>query len=59
MKRATCPFCGRKFVREPRALLAEKYCRNCIKERVQASGGKQVSKNAMLIQTSPGYYVLK
>ena len=59
MKKTTCPFCGRKFSREPRALLENKYCRHCIFDRIKASEGKQLPPNTVLIQVSPSYYIIK
>jgi hypothetical protein len=37
---ATCPFCGRKFRRDPRGLLENPYCPHCTNQRLKASGAK-------------------
>lgn len=59
MKRTTCSFCGRKFTREVRALISEKFCQYCIEPRIKASGGQRLSKNNVLTEVKPGYFIIK
>lgn len=57
--RATCPFCGNMFERSSRALLAERYCNKCIKERILKSGAKRLNKNAQIHSCLSGYIYVK
>lgn len=59
MKRHKCPFCGKRLIRDLRALLADKYCRNCIKDRILSSGGQQIPNNAKVKEIKPGYCVIE
>jgi hypothetical protein len=52
---ATCPFCGRKFYRDPRALLENPFCSKCIDERTEPRPpGKWVD-----VPDRPGYMVFQ
>ena len=59
MARVKCPCCGRRFNRDPRALLANSFCRHCISERIERSGGKKRPKSAKLIEVTTGYFAFK
>ena len=54
---ATCPFCGRKFYRDPRALLENPFCSECVDDRLKAHplpSGKWVD-----VPDRPGYMVFQ
>jgi hypothetical protein len=59
MKKVKCPNCGRWFFREDRELLAERFCRMCIHDRIKASVSKKIPIDAIFKQTCPGYFVYK
>lgn len=58
-KKFKCPFCGKRTIRDSRALLEEKFCRHCIDQRIVASGGQQYSADAKLVEVTKGYFVIK
>lgn len=50
---AVCPFCGRKFYRDPRGLLENRFCSECVDERTEPlPSGKWVD-----VPDRPGYIV--
>ena len=54
---ATCPFCGRKFYRDPRALLENPFCSKCVNDRLNLHplpSGKWVD-----VPDRPGYMVFQ
>ncbi len=59
MKKVKCPFCGRRTVRNSRALLSDKFCRNCIPQRIKASGAKEYPKDVKFIEVARGYIAIE
>jgi len=58
--KVVCSFCGRTFIRNHRALFAEKYCNCCIKQRILKSGAKCHKKNTPIKVLPNGYaYISK
>lgn len=56
MARVKCAFCDRSFTREPRALLASRFCRHCIEDRIKKNGGTKISNKTKLVEVSPEYF---
>jgi hypothetical protein len=50
-----CPFCNRKFVRDPRSILTNKFCSKCIEQRVIKSGGFKITEMDKLVFTEGDY----
>jgi hypothetical protein len=57
--KVVCPFCGRTFVRHPRALLANKFCNKCIEERVNYEGQSDSSREYIVTIDDDGYSQLE
>lgn len=55
MMKSKCPFCNRKFVRDPRSLLSNKFCSYCIEQRVFESGGIKIGTMDKFIITDDNY----
>lgn len=55
MMKSICPFCNKKFDRDPRSILSNKFCSRCINQRIIASGGTSISPSDYLIVDKAGY----
>lgn len=56
MKRK-CSFCGSSFLRSDRALLSERYCPNCITERIKQSGATFYNKESVSFKYDYSGYI--
>jgi hypothetical protein len=52
-----CSFCGSSFLRSDRALLSEKYCPNCITERIKQSGATFFNKDNVSFKYNESGYI--
>lgn len=50
-----CPFCNKKFTRDPRSILSNEFCHRCIQSRINQSGGRSIRQDAQLVVDKAGY----
>ncbi len=53
--KTVCPYCGTSFVRHPRAVLANQFCKKCINERVNHDGKGKYPRDYLFTIDKDGY----